>query len=619
MFWMAGCGGGNGGGNTPPPPGASVAVVQSTNDQAQLMAAQPSVNFTTSMADAGTNTIVVDSTQQYQSIEGFGAAFTDSSAYLLMEVEPSSMLSGTLNDLFTRNGDGIGLSFMRIPMGASDLALSVYSFDDMPLGQTDLPLANFSITHDQAYILPLILQAKTLNPQMKLMANPWSPPGWMKDPTSMSPVSMLGGTLLMTGPNETAFANYFVNYIQAYQAAGVPIDYISLQNEPLYVTTAYPSMGMDDSTQLTLLQNYVLPALTAKNISTKVLVYDHNWDTPSYPELVFGGLTAQQLTQVAGTAWHGYGGVPGAQQLVQNQFPTLGNWETEHSGGTWVTDQFASDFLEITLVLRNSGKSYVKWSLALDQNLGPNLTQNAGLGGCNTCTPIVTVNSQTGAATKDIEFYTLGHYSKYVLPGAVRVYSSNTPFIASVAFENPDGSMALIAYNRSVSSQTFQAQWGAQSFSYTLPATAAATFTWAATESGSTPPVAATAQIQGSSFSSESGLQTEFTGDATGEYDLGYISPGAYAVYQNVDFGTSVSQVNVRTASAGNGGTATFYLDSMTSSPIATVSLPVTGGWQTWTNVTAPVTGAAGVHTLYVVFGGGGAAGIANVNWFQFQ
>jgi len=359
--------------------------------------------------------------------------------------------------------------------------------------------------------------------------------------------------------------------------------------------------------------------LTANNISTKVLVYDHNWDTPSYPELVFGGLTAQQLTQVAGTAWHGYGGVPGAQQLVQNQFPTLGNWETEHSGGTWVSDQFTSDFVEITLVLRNSGKSYVKWSLALDQNLGPNLTQNAGLGGCNTCTPIVTVNSQTGAATKDIEFYTLGHYSKFVLPGAVRVYSSNTPFIASVAFENPDGSMALIAYNRSVSSQTFQAQWGTQSFSYTLPATAAATFTWAAAESGSTPPVAATAQIQGSSFSSESGLQTEFTGDTTGEYDLGYISPGAYAVYQNVDFGTSVSQVNVRTASAGNGGTATFYLDSMTSSPIATVSLPVTGGWQTWTNATAPVTGAAGVHTLYVVFGGGGAAGIANVNWFQFQ
>jgi glucosylceramidase len=618
MLWFAGCGGGG----SPPPTqtlGPAVSVVLSTNDETQLMAAQSGVNFTPSTADAGTNTVVVDPAQQYQSIEGFGAAFTDSAAYLLMEVEPSSTLSGTLNDLFTLNGNGIGLSFMRIPMGASDLALSVYSFDDMPVGQTDLTLSNFSIAHDQTYILPLILQAKTLNPQMKLMANPWSPPGWMKDPSSMNPVSMLGGTLLMTAPNETAFANYFVKYIQAYQAGGVPIDYISLQNEPLYITTAYPSMGMSDTVQLTLLQNYLIPALTANNIPTRVLVYDHNWDTPSYPELVIGGLTAQQLTQVAGTAWHGYAGVPGAQQLVQNQFPTLGNWETEHSGGTWVTDQFTADFLEITLVLRNAGKSYVKWSLALDENLGPNLTQNAGLGGCNTCTPIVTVNSQTGAVTKDIEFYTLGHYSKYVLPGAVRVYSSNTPAIASVAFVNPDGSVALIAYNSSPSSQSFQVQWGTQSFSYTLPGTAAATFTWTGTEIGSTPSIAASAQIQGSSFSSESGLETENTGDSSGEYDLGYITPGAYVVYKNVDFGTSVSQVTVRSASAGTGGTATFYLDSMTSTPVATVTLPVTGGWQTWANARAPVSGAAGVHTLYVVFEAGGDEGIANINWFQFQ
>jgi glucosylceramidase len=398
----------------------------------------------------------------------------------------------------------------------------------------------------------------------------------------------------------------------------VPIDYITLQNEPLNITTSYPSMGMSDTTQLALLQGYVLPALANANLSTKVFVYDHNWDTPTYPQTVLSGLTAQQLTQVAGTAWHGYGGAPGAEQLLQNQFPALGNWETEHSGGTWQSDQFTTDMLEITQVLRNSSKSFVKWSLALDETLGPNLTQNAGLGGCNTCTPIVTVNSVTGAVTKDIEFYTLGHYSKYVLPGAVRVYSSNTPAIASVAFQNPDGSMALIAYNSSTASQTFQVQWGTQSFSYTLPATAAATFTWTGAETGNTPAVAATAQIQGSSFSSESGLETESTGDATGEYDLGYLTQGAYAVYQNVDFGASVSQVTVRTASGGNGGTATFYLDSMTSTPIATATLPVTAGWQTWTSVMAPVSGAKGVHTLYVVFNGA-TSSIANVNWFQFE
>jgi glucosylceramidase len=247
-----------------------------------------------------------------------------------------------------------------------------------------------------------------------------------------------------------------VKYIQAYEAAGVTIDYISLQNEPEYLTTSYPSMQMHDTAQLPLLQDYVLPALANANLSTKVLVWDHNWDTPTYPEYVLSGLTTQQMTQIAGVAWHGYSGVPGAQQTVQNLFPSIGTWETEHSGGTWVSDQFTSDFLEINNVLRNAAKAYVKWGLALNENLGPDLTQDAGLGGCNTCTPIVTVNSQTGAVTKDIEYYTLGHYSKYVLPGAVRVYSSNTPYISSVAFKNTDGSMALIAFNNASSSQTFQ-------------------------------------------------------------------------------------------------------------------------------------------------------------------
>src|SRR6185312_11719946 len=404
--------------------GPAVSVVLSTHDQKELMAAQPDVNFGTSTAEAGTDTVVVDSTQQYQMVEGFGADFTDSAAYLLEQVAQPAQLPNTLSDLFTRNGSGIGLSFMRNPMGASDIARSVYSFDDQAAGSTDPTLSGFSIAHDQNYILPLIVAAKTLNPQMKILASPWSAPGWMKNSGTM-----MGGTLLPA--DYTAFANYFVKYLQAYQAAGVPIDYITLQNEPLNNTTAYPSMTMDAATQLTILRDYVLPALSSAGLSTKVMVYDHNWDTPSFPNTALSDPTILVSSQVAGTAWHGYGGAPGAQQLVQNAFPTKGTWMAEHSGGTWVSDQFTSDFLEITQVMRNASKAYVKWSLALDENLGPNLTQDAGLGGCNTCTPIVTVNSKTGAVTKDIEYYTLGHYSKYVLPGAVRIYSSNTPDIAT--------------------------------------------------------------------------------------------------------------------------------------------------------------------------------------------
>lgn len=594
----------------------AVSVVLSTNDQMSLMASQPSVNFTATVPGASANIIAVDENQQYQTVDGFGAAMTDSAAYLLHEVVPSASLPGVMNDLFTRNGNGIGISFIRNPMGASDIARTVYSFDDLPVGQTDPTLAKFSIAHDQTDIIPLLLQAKQLNPQLKIMANPWSPPGWMKDPSTVSPVSMMGGSLLLTSTNETAFANYFVKYIQAYQSAGVPIDYISLQNEPMNPTASYPSMSMDAATQTSVLRDYVLPALTSASLTTQVFVWDHNWDTPSYPETVLSDSTIQASPLVAGTAWHGYGGTPGAQQTVQNMFPTKGTWETEHSGGTWVTspDQFITDFVEITQVMRNASKSFVKWSLVLDENLGPNLTQDdPPLGGCNTCTPLVTVNSKSGAVTKDVEYYTIGHFSKYVLPGAQRIYSSNANGIVSVAFLNPDGSKALIAFNNSAASNSFYVQWGTQAFQYTLPADAGATFTWSGTQSG-TPTIPATSQIEASSYATETGLQTETTSDTTGGYDLGYLTSGATAVYDNIDFGTGVTKVNVRCASDVSGGTATFYLDTPHGTPIATVTLPGTGGWQNWQTVSSSVSRASGVHTLYVVFSSG-----SNVNWYQFQ
>jgi glucosylceramidase len=591
-------------------PGPTVSVVLTTHDQTNLLASQAAISFNTSAVIA--NQVQVDDTQKYQTIEGFGAAFTDSASYLLEQVAQPAQLATTLNDLFTRTGNGIGLSFMRDPMGASDLARSVYSFDDLPAGQTDVPLNSFSIAHDQACIIPLIKAARTLNPDMKLMANPWSPPAWMKDTGSMN-----GGSLIPA--DYTAFANYFVKYLQAYQAAGISVDYISLQNEPLNNTTAYPSMSMDAPTQLTVLRDYMLPALTAANLTTKVFVYDHNWDTPAYPATVLSDPTILASSQVAGTAWHGYGGPPGAQQNVQNQFPTKGAWETEHSGGTFVTDQFTADFVEITLVLRNAAKSYVKWSLALDQTLGPNLSElNTGLGGCATCTPLVTVNNATGAITKDIEFYTLGQYSKFILPGAIRIWSSDTPTIVSAAFINPDGTHALVAFNNSTSSSTFQVEWGQQNFSYTLPAQAAATFTWSGTQNVAAT-IPALQQIQGASYSSQSGLETEETADTTGSYDLGYVTSGAYAIYKNVDFDTGVSQVSVRYASGGGGGTVTFFLDSLGGTPIAIATTPPTGGWQTWATVTAPVTGATGIHTLYAAFGGSNTTGIINMNWIQFQ
>ena len=608
--------------------GPVVSVVLTADDQMHKLQAQAATGFTT--ASGGSNVTYVDETQTYQPIEGFGAAFTDSAAYLLNEVASKSALTRVISDLFTRTGNGIGLNFMRTPMGASDIARSQYSYDDNG-GVADPTLANFSIAHDQADVIPLILQARTLNPQMKLMANPWSPPGWMK-----SSGSMVGGALQsgMYAP----FAGYFVKYLQAYSAAGINVDYISLQNEPLYVPPDYPGMCMPPSPggscgalasptdQTTALRDYILPALSAASLTTKVLIYDHNWDTPTYPQSVFSDPTIQASPQVAGCAWHGYGGTPGVMTTIRNYFPSKANYETEHSGGAFVADQVKADFEEITQVMRNAGRAYVKWSLALDQNLGPHT------GGCGACTPIVTVNSSSGAVTYDIEYYTLGHFSKYVLPGAVRIYSSNASGIVSAAFLNIDGSKAFVAFNDSASTQSFAVQWGNQSFAYTLPSLAGGTFTWAGAQAGNYT-VLATSQIQASSFNSTGGkdipgdnttfgLQTESTSDTDGGYDLGFSSDGDYAVYKNVNFVAGVSGVSARLACAGNcGGALEFHLDSVSGMLAASVPIPATAGWQTWTTVAAPASSATGVHDLYVVFKApqSGTSGLGNLNWFQFN
>jgi O-glycosyl hydrolase len=579
----------------------TVSVWLTTHDQSKLLQQQASVTF--AAGNGGTNCVLVDETQLYQQVEGFGAAFTDTTGYILNQVATPSARTNAMLNLFTRTGGGIGLSFMRIPMGASDLARYHYSYDDLPAGQTDTNLALFSIAHDQADIIPLIQQARQLNPQLKLMANPWSPPGWMK-----TSGSMIGGSLLPS--MYTTFANYFVRFIQAYQTNGIPIDYISLQNEPLYVPADYPGMSMNAATQTIVLRDYVLPAFVTNHLATRVLVYDHNWDRADYPDAVLSDGTVFSSPLVAGIAWHGYGGNAGVMTALANKYPSKGNYQTEHSGGTWVGDQLVTDFDEIIHVMRCWGKAFVKWNLAGDQNFGPHA------GGCDTCRPLVTVNTGSGSASYTIEFYTLGHFSKFVLPGAYRVYSANAAGIVTAAFLNPDGSKALVAFNDAPNSVTFQAQWGDRSFSYTLPSNAGATFTWTGTQNG-TPVLSPTNQIRASSCNSVYDLQTEPTSDTLDGYDLGYANTGSYAVYENLDFALGFANVSARLASAGSGGSLEFRLDSPTGYLVGSTTIPVTGGWQTWQTVSGSGAAAGGVHDLYVVFKGGSSIG--NLNWFQFS
>ena len=588
----------------------TVSVWLTNDNQKTKLAQQSSVSFASSSGSAPD--VYVDETQSYQTVEGFGASFTDSAAYLLNEKVPSNKLGAVMTNLFSRTS-GIGISFIRNPMGASDIARYDYSYDDLSSGSTDPNLADFSIAHDLVDIVPLVKSAKQINPQLKIMANPWSPPGWMK-----TSGSMIGGSLLAA--DYSTLANYLVKYIQAYQAQGIPIDYISMQNEPLYVPSDYPGMCMPATTTDTTCgtsptdeTDQITSALTALNsagLSTKILVYDHNWDRPDYPQAVLSNNTISGSSQIAGIAWHGYAGTPGAMNALHDSYPNLGEYETEHSGGTWISDQVKQDFEEITQVMRNWGRSYVKWSLALDASRGPHT------GGCSTCNPLVTVSETNGAVTYDIEYYTLGQFSKFVQPGATRVYSSNALGFVSVAFKNPDDSKVLVVYNETRGPKSFQAVWGAQRFTYQLPSLSGATFTWSGTQ-GTLYTVPATQQIQASSYNDAFGLETETTSDTNGGYDLGYADNGDWAHYKNINFGSGVSAVNVRTASAGAGGTLEFHLDSTTGTLIATANLPVTGGWQTWTTVSTSVAATTGTHDVYLVFKGGN--GIANLNWVQFQ
>ncbi len=258
-----------------------------------------------------------------------------------------------------------------------------------------------------------------------------------------------------------------------------------------------------------------------------------------------------------------------------------------------------------------------------------------------TCTGLITVNESTGAVTPTIDYYTLGHFSKFVLPGAVRIWSSNAPGLIDAAFVNPDGERVLVAYNDSATSRTFQVVSKGKSFLYTLPALAGATFTWTepagptraigphAVEAPRLPVVhrsteyriGATAQrIMASSYTDISNLQTEQCTDDDGGFDAGFASDGSWAEFRNIDFGSGVQSVDVRMASAGSGGTLRFRLDSVTGPIVAEVAVPITGGWQTWQTVNAQVTGATGVRNLYVVFArNAGSGGIGNLNWFQFR
>jgi len=471
-----------------PAPAARVWVT--SPDRAELMHDRGTVAFGT--RPSGELTITVDPSRTYQSMDGFGASITDSSAAVLYRLDPAAR-EQAMRSLFDPVR-GIGVSALRQPIGSSDFTDEPhYTYDDMPPGQTDFALAHFSIAHDRAQILPLLRRARALNPRLTVIATPWSPPAWMKTTDSL-----VGGRLKDDPRVYAAYARYFVKFVQAYRAAGVPVDYLTVQNEPQNRTpNGYPGMDLPVAQEVKLIEA-VGPALRAAGLRTRILAYDHNWTThpgdiastppgedpeTDYPYEVLAGPAARW---VAGTAYHCYSGDPSAQTALHDAYPDKGIWFTECSGSHGPTDPPAKFFRDtltfharnVTIgTTRNWAKTAITWNIALDSTGGPHN------GGCDTCTGLLTLEAD-GTVSTNAEYYTIGHLSKFVRPGAVRIASTSfgttgwNGQIMDVAFRNPDGSTALVVHNENDDPRTFAVAVGGRSFDYTLPGGALATFTW---------------------------------------------------------------------------------------------------------------------------------------------
>jgi glucosylceramidase len=443
-----------------------VQVWVTTTDRAKLLSREADVSFTDAVPLSAN--IDVDPSVRHQEMVGFGAAITDASAWLIQNRMNADQRAALLRELFGST-PGLSLSFTRLTIGASDFSRTHYSFDDVPVGQTDPTLDHFSIDANRAEVLPLVKSALALNPNLHIMASPWSAPGWMKTTDSL-----IKGSLRPEAYE--AFSEYMLRYIEAYAGEGVPIYAITLQNEPHFEPADYPGMRIESAARARLVGQHIGPRMAQRGLSTRILDWDHNWDEPSSPLTVLADATANGY--ISGIAWHCYGGDVNAQTTVHDVHPDKETYLTECSGGEW--ESIKNDgltWLTRNLIIgstRGWAKGVLFWNLALDENHGPHL------GGCNDCRGVVTINSTNGAVTRNAEYYALAHASRFVRPGARRIDSSTMAGqLDTVAFQNADdNSLVLIAANSTTESRYFSVRAAERTFQYTLPAKSIATFVW---------------------------------------------------------------------------------------------------------------------------------------------
>lgn len=418
-----------------------------------------------SNTQANLPSILLDTTQTYQTMDGFGFALTGGSALLIQGLTPEKR-KALLEELFSTKRKGIGISYLRISIGASDLDPAVFTYDDMPKGQTDPELKQFSIQKDEQYLIPLLHEILAINPNVHILGSPWSAPSWMKDNDTTA-----AGHL--DSKWYKAYATYLVKYIKAMRAHGIRVEAITPQNEPLNPKNN-PSMVMDDTAQDMFIKTALGPAFKASELNTKVIVYDHNCDRPDYPMYILKD--AKAAPYVAGSAFHLYLGKVEAMSEVHKTYPNKGLYFTEiyTAGGSSFAGDLRWHMANVIIGAPNNwAKNVLEWNLASDPDLNPHTP-----GGCNTCLGAVTI-SDSVTVSRNVAYYIVAHASKFVPSGSVRIGSSAPADLVNVAFRTPTGALVLIVLNNTDQTQTFGIGLkGGKTATATLMAGAVGTFTW---------------------------------------------------------------------------------------------------------------------------------------------
>ncbi len=412
-----------------------------TGDQSMLLK-QQSVNADKEISSIPT--IEINAQKKYQTVDGFGFTLTGSSAFLINKMSPTAK-AALLKELFGKGENAIGISYLRLSIGASDLSASVFSYDDLPAGQTDEKLLKFSLSTDTVDLVPMLKEIIAINPSIKIMGSPWSPPVWMK-----SNKSSKGGFLLPK--YYAAYAHYFVKYIQAMKANGINIEAVTIQNEPHHGGNN-PSMKMEPKEQADFIKNHLGPRFKDADIKTKIIVWDHNCDEPNYPIEVLQDSLANQY--IDGSAFHLYNGNISALSIVKEKFPEKNLYFTEQwtgKNGTFSGDLSWHVNNVVIGSMNNWSKVALEWNLANDPDFGPHTP-----GGCTECKGALTIDGSV--VQRNVAYYIIAHASKFIPSGSIRIGSSVVAGLPSVSFMTPEKKVVLLVMNEKNTMQHFKVKY----------------------------------------------------------------------------------------------------------------------------------------------------------------